>query len=89
MKVKPAAFVAPNFTAVTPVKPVPVMVTTVPPAVGPAVGEIDVTVCAWDGELKRNAITTANAHANAEPQPFRSTGSDDSLFRRPDFVDVP
>jgi hypothetical protein len=41
--VKPAAAVAPNVTAVAPVKLVPVIVTTVPPATGPAVGEIDVT----------------------------------------------
>jgi hypothetical protein len=38
------AAVAPNFTAVAPVKFVPVMVTTVPPAVGPLVGLTDVTV---------------------------------------------
>ena len=30
--------VAPNLTAVAPVNPVPVMVTLVPPAVGPASG---------------------------------------------------
>jgi hypothetical protein len=44
LNVKLAAAVAPNVTAVTPVKLVPVMVTMVPPACGPAVGEIDVTV---------------------------------------------
>jgi len=44
LTVKPSAFAAPNFTAVAPEKPVPVIVTGVPPAVGPAVGEIDVTV---------------------------------------------
>jgi hypothetical protein len=38
------AAVAPNFTAVAPVKFVPVMVTLVPPAVGPLVGFTDVTV---------------------------------------------
>jgi hypothetical protein len=43
LNVKLAA-VAPKVTAVTPVKLVPVMVTDVPPAVGPAVGEIEVTV---------------------------------------------
>ena len=42
--VKPVALVAPNLTAVAPVKLVPVIVTLVPPAVGPAVGEIEVTV---------------------------------------------
>ncbi|MNS67673.1 hypothetical protein D3C72_1009300 [compost metagenome] len=35
---------APNFSAVTPVKPVPVITTLVPPVVGPAVGEIELTV---------------------------------------------
>ena len=38
------AFAAPNFTAVAPVRFVPVMVTVVPPNVGPAVGEMEVTV---------------------------------------------
>ena len=42
--VKLAAGVAPKVTAVTPVKLVPVTVTVVPPATGPAVGEIEVTV---------------------------------------------
>ena len=44
LTVKPVAGVAPNVTAVAAVKPVPVMMTVVPPLVGPAVGEIDVTV---------------------------------------------
>ncbi|MEY9227936.1 hypothetical protein ABIF78_000259 [Bradyrhizobium japonicum] len=38
------AAVAPNVTAVAPVNPVPVTVTTVPPVCGPAVGEIELTV---------------------------------------------
>ena len=42
--VKLAAAVAPNVTAVTPVKLVPVIATVVPPATGPDVGEIEVTV---------------------------------------------
>ncbi len=42
----------PKSTAVAPVKPVPVMVTVVPPAVGPAVGLTAVTVGRGDvGEL--------------------------------------
>ncbi|GFE12091.1 hypothetical protein Sgleb_01380 [Streptomyces glebosus] len=41
---KDAACVAPKRTAVAPVKPVPVTVTAVPPAVEPDVGETDVTV---------------------------------------------
>ena len=44
LTVKPVAGVAPKLTAVAPVNPVPVTVTEVPPAVGPAVGEIEVTV---------------------------------------------
>jgi hypothetical protein len=39
-----AAAVLPNFTAVMAKKLVPVMVTAVPPAVGPLLGEIDVMV---------------------------------------------
>jgi hypothetical protein len=42
--VMPVALLLPNFTAVAPVKPVPPIVTSVPPAVGPALGAIDVTV---------------------------------------------
>nr|MCA1071701.1 hypothetical protein [Delftia acidovorans] len=44
LTVKPVAAVAPKVTAVAPVKFVPVRVTEVPPAVGPAVGEMDDTV---------------------------------------------
>ena len=44
LTVKPAAGVAPKVTAVAAVKPVPVIVTDVPPGAGPDVGEIDVTV---------------------------------------------
>ncbi|MHC2619285.1 hypothetical protein ACVIW2_001317 [Bradyrhizobium huanghuaihaiense] len=44
LTVKPVAAVAPNVTAVAPVKLVPVMVTVVPPPAGPVVGEIEVTV---------------------------------------------
>ena len=42
--VKLEAAVAPNFTLVAPVKPVPVMATLVPPAVVPLTGEMLVTV---------------------------------------------
>jgi hypothetical protein len=41
---KEAAATAPKWTAVVPVKSVPVMVTEVPPAVGPEFGTIEVTV---------------------------------------------
>ena len=42
--VNEVALVLPNFTAVTPMKLLPVMVTDVPPAVGPLFGETEVTV---------------------------------------------
>ena len=38
------ALAVPNLTPVAPVNPVPVIVTVVAPAVGPLVGEMDVTV---------------------------------------------
>ena len=41
---KPVAATPPTVTDVAPVKFVPVMVTAVPPAVGPLAGEIDVTL---------------------------------------------
>ena len=44
LTVKPVAGVAPNVTAVAPVKLVPVIVTEVPPVDGPDVGEIEVIV---------------------------------------------
>ena len=44
LTVKVVAAVAPNFTALAPVKLVPVMVTEVPPAVGPGVRAHRVTV---------------------------------------------
>ncbi len=44
LTVKPVAAVAPKVTAVAPDRLVPVRVTVVPPAVGPAVGEMEVTV---------------------------------------------
>jgi hypothetical protein len=42
--VKEAAAIAPNWTEFAPVKLVPVIVTGVPPALGPAEGETAVTV---------------------------------------------
>ena len=44
LTVKLVAAVAPKLTALAPVKLVPVIVTEVPPAVGPAVGLTPVTV---------------------------------------------
>ena len=40
----PVPATVPNFTTVAPVNPVPVTVTEIPPANGPAAGEIPVTV---------------------------------------------
>ncbi|MGY4359591.1 hypothetical protein ACVW0J_006084 [Bradyrhizobium sp. i1.7.7] len=51
LTVKPAAAVAPNVTAVAPVKLVPVMITLVPPPPGPDVGVIEVMVGAGTGRL--------------------------------------
>ena len=42
--VKEVALVLPNFTAVTPMKLLPVMVTDVPPVAGPLFGETEVTL---------------------------------------------
>jgi len=50
-----AAAVAPNFTAVADDRSVPVIVTVVPPALGPVVGLIDVTT----GELATSCVTVA------------------------------
>ena len=43
LTVRLVALLAPNFTAVAPVKPAPVMVTDVPPSAVPEVGEIELT----------------------------------------------
>ena len=43
LTVKPVAAAVPNLTAVAPVRFVPVMVTLVPPVVGPVVGLTTVT----------------------------------------------
>jgi hypothetical protein len=43
MTVKLAAAVSPKVTAVVPVNPLPVMVTSVPPPVVPEVGDSEVT----------------------------------------------
>ena len=41
--VKPEALIIPNITVVAPVNPVPVIITVVPPAAGPDIGEMLVT----------------------------------------------
>ena len=65
--VKLVAAVAPKFTAVTPVKFVPVIVTTVPPAVGPLVGLIPVTV---GGEKTETAVSTTDAELYVTLHPY-------------------
>jgi hypothetical protein len=60
----PVAATAPNFTAVAPVKPVPVMVTELPPEVGPELGLTPVTVGSGGG-LKVN--WSAGAFATEVP----------------------
>src|SRR5437867_2389189 len=47
LKVKLVAFVPPNFTEVTPVKPEPLIVTVLPPAAGPCDGTSEVTIGAY------------------------------------------
>jgi hypothetical protein len=64
------ASVAPNITFVTPVKLVPVMITEVPPVVGPVVGLIFVTV----GRLEpRAGATNTNAPAIASESAHGAT----------------
>ena len=43
LTVKPVAFVPPNLTDVASLKPLPLMVTLVPPATGPRIGETELT----------------------------------------------
>ena len=57
LTVKEVAAVAPKLTTVAPVKLVPVMVTTVPPATGPVLGAIDVMVGPAVTHLKVPAVT--------------------------------
>ena len=61
LTVKFVAPVTPKFTAVTPVKPVPVMVTVVPPIAGPDVGKIELTVGGGAGTQLR--LKSANPEA--------------------------
>ncbi len=61
MKLKPAAAVPPNDTPVTPVKLVPVIVTTVAPAVEPEVGDSDVTVGGAGGATNVNLSAAETA----------------------------
>ncbi len=69
--VKLVAATAPKTTLVAPVKPVPVIVTLVPPAGGPDVGEIEVTVGAaavtTDPATTRPVLSVAT-HSDGEAQ---------------------
>jgi hypothetical protein len=64
LAVKLVALVVPNLTAVAPVRLVPVMVTDVPPAKGPDVGEMAVTV----GEV----LVIVNVALEVEAVPMNS-----------------
>jgi hypothetical protein len=56
--VKLVAATAPKTTLVVPVKPVPVMVTVVPPVVGPELGEMELTI--GGEELKVSALPSSS-----------------------------
>ena len=58
---KLVASTVPNFTAVVPVNPVPVMVIAVPPALDPLDGAIEVTA----GVAANAGVTTSNARMSA------------------------
>src|ERR1700676_3839593 len=58
---RPVPAVVPNFTTVAPVKPVPVTVTLVPPAVDPVLGETLVTVGTGGGAPFEAVRSTAAA----------------------------
>src|SRR5579864_9300098 len=55
----PVPAVVPNLTTVAPVKPVPVMVTGVPPVVGPVLGLTLVTVGGVGGPAALSSTATA------------------------------
>ncbi len=78
---KLVAALAPNFTAVAAVKPVPVMVTLVPPAVGPLVGAMPVTVGAPTiGELvgrRSGAGAAGRGHGHVDRAGSRRRGGGD------------
>lgn len=71
LTVNEGAGVVPKVTLVAPVKPVPVMFTAVPPAVGPDTGEMPVTV----------GITGTTPYVNLSPAECRCTpgGSDSNI----------
>ena len=70
------AGVAPKSTAVAPVKPVPVMVTVVPPAVGPEPG-------ADRGDRRRRVVGELVSGAGGEVPPGRGDGHVDGARRVP------
>jgi hypothetical protein len=70
LTVKLVALAAPNFTAVAPVRLVPVMVTDVPPAVGPDVGETLVTV----GATFRFTVIVKDVSVNCVVKPHSLLG---------------
>ncbi|OEZ89316.1 hypothetical protein JAB6_01300 [Janthinobacterium sp. HH104] len=74
LTVKPVAAVAPNVTAVAPLRFAPVMVTLAPPAVGPKVGEIPLTTGAptyvnWSAALVALVPPTVVMRTSTVPVP--------------------
>ena len=66
-KVKLRAGLEPNVTAVTPVNPVPVMVTVVPPESGPADGLSEVTIGGTQSPAGELVVPTLWVHVLAVP----------------------
>ena len=67
LTVKPVAGVPPNLTAAVPVKPAPLMVTDVPPAAGPDVGEMPETEDGLPMVKSMLDIDDANPKLSLEP----------------------
>ena len=59
----------PKVTAVAPVKPVPLIVTLVPPAIGPLAGETALTVGADAAKARAGAKAPAARTASRRRQP--------------------
>ena len=77
------AEVAPKSTIVDPVKPVPVIVTAVPPVAGPDVGRKEVTMGAETALAGLGAHTPANGTARRPPALDRGQGPPRLLGRCP------
>ena len=86
LKVKLVAAVAPNVTAVAPVKLVPVIVTLVPPEVDPLLGETEETTGAGDGVQLTVHVTVAPDVAVCVP--LASVGADSTVSLVPLVLNV-